>query len=195
MNNLFFTLLLFTSFGLYSQTEFTLQTEDSTPEINSALDSIVLDSNVIKIKINDVFIELGGITGVYSINYQRKLIELGKFNIKARTGFNVLIFNDLGLDYAFFLGGSLSYQATTKSSLSLGAGQVYYSYMVFDFFEVEGMKRNTEYYTYFDLSYRFSFNNKWFMSASYTPVILYYEPNELGAVFESWGGLSIGYSF
>ena len=195
MKNLVLTLLLLASFGLLSQTEFTLQTEDNMPKISSALDSIALDSNEIKLKNNDLFLELGGVTGVYAINYQRKLVEFGKFNLKVRTGFNLLSFPDLGVDYNIFIGGALGYQVTKKSSLSLGAGQAYYSYMVFDFFEADGKKRNTEYYTYLDLSYRLSFNEKWFMRASYTPVILYNEPNEVGAVFENWGGLSVGYSF
>lgn len=195
MKNFFLLLFLIVSFGLTSQTDFTLQTQDNTPKSINVVDSIEIDSNQIKLKNNDIFLELGGITGVYSINYQRKLVEFGKFSLKARTGFNVLNFPELGWDYAIFLGGAINYQVSKKSSFVLGAGQAYYSYMVYDFFEPNGMKRNTEYYTYLDLSYRLSFSAKWFIRLSYTPVILYNEPNEESAVFENWGGLSVGYSF
>lgn len=195
MKHIILILSLFFCLGLFGQTEFTLQTEDNTPTVTTAMDSIQLDTAVVEYRKNDVFLELLGVAGVYSVNYQRNLVDFGKFSLKGRVGFSFFNFPDLGNDYTLFLGGGINYQATKKSSFIVGGGQVYYSYMVYDFFEPKDLKRNTEYYTYFDVSYRLSFNKKWFMRFSYTPVILYNEPGEDGAIYENWGGLSVGYSF
>jgi hypothetical protein len=144
---------------------------------------------------NDVFLELGGGTGVYSLNYQRKLVQAGNFNLKARLGFSAISFPNLGVDYWIVFGGSMGYNISKRSSFVLGGGQIYYSGNVFDFFEKTGQKKVTEYYTYFDLGFRYSFSKQWFCKASYTPVILYNEPNEAGVVFDHWGGISVGHSF
>lgn len=195
MKYFFIISLIAFSFGVSAQTEFTLQTEDNTPVMTSVVDSLAIDTTKANVNKNDIFLELLGVAGVYSLNYQRKLVELNKFSIKGRVGGSFLNFPDLGNDYTLFLGGVVNYQFSKKSSIMLGVGQAYYSYMVYDFFEPNDLKRNTEYYTYFDLSYRLSFNEKWFMRYSYTPVILYYEPEADGAVLENWGGISVGYSF
>lgn len=191
MKKYILVILLFQYAGIFSQTEFTLQTDEATASnVNAKSDSL----DLIDYK-NDVFLELGGAAAVYSLNYQRKIVSAGKFDLKGRVGFSGMSFPDLGLDYWFIFGGSVSYNMSKKSALSIGGGQVYYSYKVFDFFEKTGDKRVSEYYTYFDLSYSYHLSKKWFLKASYNPVVLYNEPNEEGVVFDHWGGVSVGYSF
>ncbi len=73
---------------------------------------------------------------------------------------------------------------------------MYFRYKVLDFFEAEGQKVEFEYYTYFTLGYKHILSSKgWFVKGSYTPVILYNEPEFEGAAFQSWGGISIGKHF
>lgn len=184
-------MLMFQYAGTFSQTEFTLETnEAATADASQNLDSTLQKPNK-----NDVFLELGGASAVYSLNYQRKLVSFGQFDLKGRFGYSTMTFPDLGFDHWIIFGGSVSYNIDKHHSFNIGGGQVYYTYEVFDFFESTGTKRNSEYYTYMDLSYRYSFKKNWFIQAGITPVILYNEPGEETAILDYWGGISVGYSF
>lgn len=145
---------------------------------------------------NEVYLELGGVSGLYSINYTRYLYSTDVINLGARASFgNILFEKGLGLDYTIGLGAQGKYSLANRHHVEFGIGEVVYRYNILDFFEDDGTKTEVEFWTYFNVGYTFNFTKGFFMKAQYTPLILLNEPEVEGAKFQSWGGLSIGYSF
>lgn len=146
---------------------------------------------------NKIYLELGGITGVYSLNYERTIFRLSdKISFSGRAFGGLISVNpELGLDYWGGLGLNVNYELTPKHLFHIGANQWILNYKVYDFFEPEGQKSVTEYPTSFSLGYSLNFKSGWFLGASYTPLLLYNEPETDYVKFQSWGGVSFGKKF
>lgn len=151
-----------------------------------------------KEKKNEAYLQLGGVTGLFSFNYERKIFAFKeRFEINIRGFISAIsLFDGLGTDYWIGGGVNIRYLLSDKAHFHLGGGQLIYNYNVLDFFEDEGKKNITEYMTYFSVGYTQKITKSgWFLKASYTPLLLYNEPEYESVKFQSWGGISIGKRF
>lgn len=145
---------------------------------------------------NEVFLELGGAAGVYSLNYQREIVQIdSSFVVGGRLGIYVLPqTNGLGTDYSIPFGIYLK-KYFKKHSFEFGVGELFQSTNIWDLFEDDKIKNIKQLDTYLSFAYQFNISHGFFIKLAYTPHILFNEPDEEGTVFGHWAGLTIGFSF
>lgn len=165
---------------------------------NEIPDSLQFNIDTLPQPKSSFFLELGGITGIYSLNFEQIFYSNKTLQIGGRAGLSFLsLSKDLGTDYFIPLGAFVSY-GKRKWIGGFGTGIVIYNYKVRDFFYEGEVKSINEVYNYFELSLRYNFykrRNGWFMKVAYTPSLHYFEGIREETKFYNWGGLSIGYSF
>jgi hypothetical protein len=144
---------------------------------------------------NTIYAEFGGTAGLWSINYDRVIMYVGKFKLGARLGFGLMTEGDKGSTVdtyvPFTINGIYSFK---NHHLETGIGFNVASYDIRDVSDVfnVGWKRKTELWGSWHLGYRFQQGNGgMFYRVVYSP--FFYGGNPLGR-YEHWAGVGIGYT-
>jgi hypothetical protein len=140
---------------------------------------------------NIVYVEIGGIAGYGSLNYERAFFIKTKWTLSARVGISTMNLKDYTNKFnpdilvPFAVYGS--YGSNHKAEI--GIGQLYENVVRADLSEFKPI-RVSHFNTVFSVAYKYQRKHGGlFIRVAYSPIIDY------EGVYRNWGGVSIGYSF
>ena len=139
-----------------------------------------------------IFLEIGGLGGIGSINYQHDIALNDHLAIGFRGGLGTVHLMDYRRKFNPDLIVPLSVQMLYGRihRIEMGIGQTIANYPVADLKRLPIHTRATHFSTTFSAGYRFDHpQTRLFYRCTYTP---YVEKNKH---FKHWGALSIGYAF
>lgn len=139
---------------------------------------------------NILYIELVGIGGCGSLNYERILISKKIFMFSIRSGISAYHLKDYLNKFNPDILIPLSiYNCFGKNhKIELGLGMTYINTVHTDFTDYKVMRIN-DYYTNFNIGYRYQKTKDGFsFRLAYTPIIL-------NNKYKNWAGISMGYTF
>jgi hypothetical protein len=135
-------------------------------------------------------LDIGGIGGVSSINYEYNQYWKENITFGISGGFGTVHIRDYRLkfnpDLIFPVAVRLIYGK--KHQAEIGVGQTFSSIPKINLSKKNIHTRSADFSTTFVIGYRLQLN-KFIFRASYTPII------EKNKHFKHWGGVSIGYAF
>lgn len=140
---------------------------------------------------NMVHIEVGGIGGFGSINYERVIPLKNKFAVSGRIGLSTIRVYDFTTQFNPDLLLPLSINGFYGEShkIQVGFGQIIANSLTSNFATGEP-QRETNFHTNFTLGYRYQkAESRFVYGISYSP-ILAFQKN-----YQHWGGLMFGYLF
>jgi len=155
----------------------------------SAVSQAKVDS--LSTKKNSFYLELLGIAGYASLNFEREFIQIKKVKIGARLGISTYNFTDFTAQFNPDIIIPLSINALygNKHNLELGLGQVI-SALVKANSTTFSPERSINIHPNFTIGYRYQKSSGGFMyRINYSPIIEFYKE------YKHWGGISIGYTF
>ena len=142
-------------------------------------------------KKNSVFIELLGIGGYGSLNFQREFIQVKKIKIGVRIGFSTYNLSDFTTQFNpdIIIPIAINAQYGNKNNLELGLGQV-----ISNIVETNSIsfspERTTTLHGNFTIGYRYQKPKGGFIfRLNYSPIVESYQD------YQHWGGISFGYAF
>jgi hypothetical protein len=153
-------------------------------EAKSQLDTIQIDRNVF-------YLEIGGIGGYGSVNYERIIPVKAKIKIGARIGISTYTFTDytrkFNPDVIILLGINGFYGS--KHNVEFGFGQTISIITQASESNWEPEKQ-TNLHANFTIGYRYQKDSGGIIfRCSYTPIIEFYK------YYRNWGSISVGYAF
>lgn len=140
---------------------------------------------------NIVHLEVGGIGGFGSINYERVIPLKNKFAVSGRIGLSTIRVYDFTTQFNPDLLLPLSINGFYGEShkIQVGFGQIIANSLTSNFATGEP-QRETNFHTNFTLGYRYQkAESRFVYGISYSP-ILAFQKN-----YQHWGGLMFGYLF
>ncbi|MFN5417994.1 MAG: hypothetical protein ACK5B9_13125 [Flavobacteriia bacterium] len=137
------------------------------------------------LKTKAVLIELGGLGGYASLNFEHKFFNKQKSNFSYRIAFGTYKWIDFEEKFnpELIFPLSFSYYYGKKHQIELGTGLTFVSIPVAEDFE---KKRQNSISGHFILAYRLETNKNWIYKIAFTPMF----EKEKG--FRPWFGLSFG---
>jgi hypothetical protein len=145
----------------------------------------------IKISKNSYFIEITGIGGYGSINYERLTYIKDKFKCGIRLGLSSYNLNDFRnrLNPDLIVPLFINSYYGNKHNIEFGAGQVFTNTVHVNF-DNNNYKRLSNFHSAISIGYRYQKKTGGLVfRCSYTPI---FESNKY---FKHWAGISFGYSF
>ena len=141
---------------------------------------------------HSVYLEIGGLGGFGSINYENKIVLKNKFSLGIRCGFSTVHIVDFtrkfNPDLIFPVSVQLLYGL--KHCIEVGVGQTLSNFPAVELEKSPIHTRITNFSTTFTAGYRFIHQKTGiFFRCGYTPII------ENNKYYKHWGGVSIGYAF
>jgi hypothetical protein len=140
---------------------------------------------------NTVYIELGGVAGNGSLNYEKLMFRknMMSFSIRAGVGtYHVMDFTD-NFNPDIIIPISLFGTYGRDHKIEISFGQTYASIVKADLSNFNP-SRNSTFHSNFSIGYRYQKNTAgFFFRFAYSPII----QNNLA--YRNWVGMSIGYSF
>lgn len=140
---------------------------------------------------NSVSLDILGIGGYGSLNYERTIFNFSSIRVGVRAGISTLNFTDYTTKFNpdIIIPISINALYGNKHNLELGAGQVISNI-------VQASKKNYKpervfnAHANFTIGYRYQKKKGGFMfRLNYTPIIEFYND------YRHWGGVSVGYAF
>ncbi len=144
-----------------------------------------------KIAINQIFTEIAGIGGRFSLNYEREFLKNNNFRFLLRLGLGAVHLKDFTNTFNpdLVIPFALVAAYGKKHHLEWGFGQTFTNIVKVDL-EYGDKQRQSGLSTQFTLGYRFQKQGRGLVyRLVYTPII------EYNKYFRHWAGLSIGYAF
>jgi hypothetical protein len=142
-------------------------------------------------KKNSIYIELLGIGGYGSLNFQREFIQVKKVKIGFRLGLSTYNITDFTTQFNpdIIIPFAIHAQYGNKNNIELGLGQV-----ITNIVETNPIsftpERTTAIHANFTIGYRYQKPEGGFIfRINYSPIIESYQ------AYKHWGGLSFGYAF
>ncbi len=139
-----------------------------------------------------IYLEIGGIGGFGSINYENDILLINKFSLGFRGGFSTIHI----LDYTRKFNPDLIFPISIyflygiKHKIEIGIGETISSIPVTDMENSPVHTRSTSFSTNFTIGYRYEHQKTGiFFRCGYTPII------ERNKHYRHWGAISIGYAF
>jgi hypothetical protein len=141
---------------------------------------------------HSIYLEIGGIGGFGSVNYENVIALKNKFSLGFRGGFSTVHLVDYTRKFNPDLIFPVSVQVLygTKHRIEIGVGQTISN------FPATNMEKNpihiriTNFSTTFTVGYRFEHHKTGiFFRCGYTPIV------EKNKYYKHWGEISIGYTF
>lgn len=153
--------------------------------------NVPAQTDSLNFKKNAFYLEIGGVGGHASLNYERSLWRKNQFDIIGRVGlnfYNMVDFKgDFNPDLTIPFMAGVMYGRQHKAEF--GFGQTFSSTIEADLDSGEPTRVN-HFNTIFNLGYRYQKPGGGLLfRCMYTPIIEYQE------VFYHWFGVSIGYTF
>lgn len=140
---------------------------------------------------NIVYVEMGGIAGYGSLNYERSFFLKKKWTLSARVGLSTISLKDYTNKFnpdiliPFAVYGSYG----SKHKAEIGIGQLFENVVRVDLSEFKPI-RVSHFNTVLSIAYKYQrMSGGFFLRVAYNPVIDY------EGEFSNWGGISLGYSF
>lgn len=140
---------------------------------------------------NQVFAEIAGIGGLFSLNYEREFLKKKDFRFLLHLGLGTIHLKDFTntINPDLVIPFALVATYGKKHHLEWGLGQTFTNIVKADL-ENGGKQRQSGYSTQFILGYRFQKQGRGLVyRLVYKPII------EYNRYFKHWGGVSIGYAF
>jgi len=147
--------------------------------------------NFIFTPINSIMLEVGGVGGYGSLNYERVFVRKNDWSFALRTGISTYHLYDYTNSFNpdILIPFSLNIFYGKKHKVVLGIGQTLANIVYADTKDFEPA-RKINFHSNFTIGYRYQKNLKGlFFQCSYTPII------ELDHSLRHWAGISFGYSF
>lgn len=144
-----------------------------------------------KFATNQIFAEIAGIGGRYSLNYEREFLKKSDFRFLLRLGLGSMHLKDFTNNFNPDLVIPFALVATygKKNQLEWGLGQTFTNIVIANL-ENGGTQRQPGFSTQFTLGYRFQKQGRGLVyRLVYTPIL------EYNKYFRHWAGVSIGYAF
>lgn len=137
-----------------------------------------------------IFIEAGGVGGYGSLNYERKAVRFGRFDLDLRVGLSTYHIKDFTNSFNPDITVPLVISALygRNHHIELGAGQVYSSCVYFDGESGKAERQLRSNHNVF-IGYRYAKESGGFMYR------ITYSPLFTEDVRWDWAGVSIGYAF
>jgi len=138
---------------------------------------------------NIVHLEVAGIGGYGSLNYERAFSLPHSFSLSGRIGISTLKLRDFTLHFNldFLFPVSINGFYGKKHKVHLGFGQLIAN-SVYANHEDGNSVRTTSFHTHFAIGYRFQ-KERLVLGISYTPMIEFQE------IYKHWGAVTIGFTF
>lgn len=140
---------------------------------------------------NMVHIEVGGIGGFGSINYERVIPLKNKFAVSGRIGLSTIRVYDFTTQFNPDLLLPLSINGFYGEShkIQVGFGQIIANSLTSNFATGEP-QRETNFHTNFTLGYRYQkAESRFVYGISYSPILTFQK------TYQHWGGIMFGYLF
>ena len=139
-----------------------------------------------------IYMEIFGIGGLGSVNYENNIPLKNKFALGFRGGFSTIHVVDytrkFNSDLIFPLAMHCLYG--TKHKIVMGVGQTISNFPAADLRKSSIHTRTTDFSTTFTIEYRYEHQKTGvFFGCGYTPII------EKNKHYKHWGGVTIGYAF
>lgn len=142
------------------------------------------------------YVDLGGVGGFYSLNYDLTALHFNNFKLGARIGLGVLTEGYEGASFDLHVPITINalYAFAEKHHIEFGIGTQIASYEIRQINSPTdiGWTRKTEALGSFSIGYRFQPIKGFLFRAFYSP--LFYQDG-IYFRFEQWGGISLGYAF
>ncbi len=153
--------------------------------------SIIAQTDSSHVVNRSIYLEIGGIGGYGSINYEQSFFKMKQLTLAARVGITTYHINDFqnkfNPDLLFPLTFKISYGKKHKAEIGAGETFTFIVYADEANFKPE-RKLNT--HTHFLIGYRYQPAKRGVMTGiAYTPIL------EFNRYIKHWAGVSIGYSF
>ena len=139
-----------------------------------------------------LYLEIGGIGGIASVNYENNIALKNKFALGFRGGFSTVHLLDYTRKFNpdLIFPVSLLFLYGIKHQMEIGIGQTVSNIPAANMDKVRIHTRKTTLNTTFTAGYRFEHQKTGlFFKCSYTPIIMQ------NKYYKHWGGISIGYAF
>ncbi len=151
----------------------------------------IAQSDSLSTKKNSIYLEILGIGGYGSLNYERGLFEVNKIKIGARLGLSTYHLTDFTTSFNpdIIIPIAIHAQYGNKHNAEVGLGQVISN--IVETNEVTfNPERTTNIHANFTIGYRYQKPKGGFVfRINYSPVIEFYKD------YRHWAGLSVGYAF
>ena len=143
---------------------------------------------------SSVYLEVGGVAGLWSLNYDRELWEINEnFRLNGRAGLGMYSeFNGAGFPDVIIPISSMVILGKSTHRVEAGGGITYYNWTLRDALKLDGFSRRSDLLGHLIIGYRFQkLEGGLMFRVAYTPIIINYSNKP----FEHWAGGSIGYTF
>lgn len=144
-----------------------------------------------KISTNVVFIEIAGLGGYGSLNYEKLLARKNKFRYTARIGLSTYRIRDFTNKFNpdIILPITANALFGNNHKIEIGVGKTYTNIVRANSFDFKP-NRSSEFTTIFSFGYRYQKNTPGLLyRCAYTPILSF------NNVLRHWLGVSLGYSF
>jgi hypothetical protein len=143
---------------------------------------------------SSVYLEVGGVAGLWSLNYDWELREINEnLQLLGRAGLGMYSeFNGAGFSDVIIPVSSMFLWGKSTHRVEVGGGITYYNWTLRDVLMQDGFSRKTDLLGHLIIGYRFQKLECGLMfRVTYTPIII----TDSNKPFEHWAGGSIGYTF
>ena len=143
---------------------------------------------------SSVYLEVGGVAGLWSLNYDWELREINEnLQLLGRAGLGIYSeFNGAGFSDVIIPVSSMFLWGKSTHRVEVGGGITYYNWTFRDVLMQDGFSRKTDLLGHLIIGYRFQkLKGGLMFRVTYTPIII----TDSNKLFEHWAGGSIGYTF
>jgi hypothetical protein len=145
----------------------------------------------LSIKKNSIYIEILGVGGYGSVNFEREILKIKKIKIGTRLGITTYNLTDFTTKFNpdLIIPISINAQYGNKHNLEISLGQVI-SIIVETNPNTYTPERTTNIHPNLTVGYRYQKTKGGFIfRINYSPIIEFYQD------YKHWGGISFGYAF